>query len=131
MLVATGLQVLGPLLIAYGINTALPLAVEQMQWMPAIGVTVVYLVTGAAGAGLMGWFVVLSARLTQTILFDLRTRIFRHTQRLSLEFHERYTSGRLIARLTSDLDTLNDLLARGVVRVISDATQRQWERRQR
>ncbi|NLA09575.1 MAG: ABC transporter ATP-binding protein, partial [Microbacteriaceae bacterium] len=49
IVVATGLQVLGPLLIAYGINTALPLAVEQMQWMPAIGVTVVYLVTGAAG----------------------------------------------------------------------------------
>jgi ATP-binding cassette subfamily B protein len=121
IVVATGLQVLGPLLIAYGINTALPLAVEQMQWMPAIGVTVVYLVTGAAGAGLMGWFVVLSARLTQTILFDLRTRIFRHTQRLSLEFHEKYTSGRIISRQTSDLESIRELLDGGLNQLVQGA----------
>ena len=121
IVVSTGLRVLGPLLIAYGINTALPLAVDEMQWMPAIGVTVIYLITGAAGAGLMGWFVVLSARLTQTILIDLRTRIFRHTQRLSLEFHESYTSGRIISRQTSDLESIRELLDGGLNQLVQGA----------
>ena len=48
------------------------------------------------------------------MLLDLRIRVFRHTQRLSLEFHEKYTSGRIIARQTSDLDALRELLDSGV-----------------
>lgn len=121
IVVSTGLRVLGPLLIAYGIDTALPLAINEMQWMPAIGVTVIYLITGVAGAGLIGWFVVLSARLTQTILIDLRTRIFRHTQRLSLEFHESYTSGRIISRQTSDLESIRELLDGGLNQLVQGA----------
>ena len=48
------------------------------------------------------------------MLLDLRVRVFRHTQRLSLEFHEKYTSGRIIARQTSDLEALRELLDSGV-----------------
>jgi ATP-binding cassette, subfamily B, bacterial len=118
ILASTGLRVLGPALIAYGINTALPLAVSNAQWMPAIGVAVVYVVTGVAGAALIGWFVVLSARLTQAVLMDLRTQIFRHTQRLSLEFHETYTSGRIISRQTSDLESIRELLDGGLNQLV-------------
>ena len=48
------------------------------------------------------------------MLLDLRRRVFRHGQRLSLDFHESYTSGRLISRLTSDVDSLHDLLEKGL-----------------
>ncbi len=48
------------------------------------------------------------------MLLDLRVRVFRHTQRLSLEFHEKYTSGRIIARQTSDLEALRELLDSGI-----------------
>ena len=48
------------------------------------------------------------------MLLDLRRRVFAHGQRLSLDFHERYTSGRFISRLTSDVDALNDLLEKGL-----------------
>ena len=48
------------------------------------------------------------------MLLDLRRRVFRHTQRLSLEFHEKYTSGRIISRQTSDVDALRELLDGGV-----------------
>ena len=48
------------------------------------------------------------------MLLDLRVRVFRQTQRLSLEFHEKYTSGRIIARQTSDLEALRELLDSGV-----------------
>ena len=57
---------------------------------------------------------VLSARISQAVLLDLRKRVFLHTQRLSLEFHESYTSGRIISRQTSDLDSIRELLDGGV-----------------
>ena len=121
IVLSTAFRVVGPALIAYGINTALPIAIDELNWMPAFGVTALYLITGVAGAGLIGWFVVLSARLTQAILTDLRTRIFRHTQRLSLEFHESYTSGRIISRQTSDLESIRELLDGGLNQLVQGA----------
>jgi ATP-binding cassette subfamily B protein len=61
---------------------------------------------------------VLTARISQAILLDLRKRVFLHTQRLSLEFHESYTSGRIIARQTSDLDSIKELLNEGINQLI-------------
>src|SRR5690606_7886594 len=46
-------------------------------------------------------------------------RIFLHTQRLSLEFHESYTSGRIISRQTSDLDSIRELLDGGLNELVS------------
>ena len=91
LVISTALRVAGPALIAYGINTALPAVIDDMNWMPTILVVGVYLITGTGGAALIGWYVVVAARLTQAIMLDLRKRIFLHTQRLSLEFHESYT----------------------------------------
>ncbi|MCR2810493.1 MULTISPECIES: ABC transporter ATP-binding protein [unclassified Microbacterium] len=119
LIVSTALRVAGPALIAYGLNTALPAVIDRMDWMPTIGVVVVYLITALGGAGLIGWYVVVTARLTQAIMFDLRKRIFLHTQRLSLEFHESYTSGRIISRQTSDLDTIRELLDGGLNELVS------------
>ncbi|HWR48636.1 MAG TPA: ABC transporter ATP-binding protein [Pseudonocardiaceae bacterium] len=48
------------------------------------------------------------------MLLDLRERVFGQIQRLSLAFHERYTSGRVISRLTSDLDSLQEMLDEGL-----------------
>jgi ATP-binding cassette, subfamily B, bacterial len=59
-------------------------------------------------------FLLQSGRMGQDVLFDLRTRLFAHFQRLSLAFHERYTSGRVISRLTSDVEALDELLATGM-----------------
>lgn len=119
LIVSTALRVAGPALIAYGINAALPAVVDQMNWMPTIGVVAVYVLTAIGGAGLIGWYVVVAARLTQAIMLDLRKRIFLHTQRLSLEFHESYTSGRIISRQTSDLDTIRELLDGGLNELVS------------
>lgn len=119
LVVSTAFRVAGPALIAFGIDNALPAAVERMDWLPTIGVVAVYLVTGIAGAGLIGWYVVVAARLTQAIMLDLRKRIFLHTQRLSLEFHESYTSGRIISRQTSDLDSIRELLDGGLNELVS------------
>ncbi|WP_296196655.1 ABC transporter ATP-binding protein [uncultured Microbacterium sp.] len=118
LVVSTGLRVLGPAIIAYGINTALPAITSAGDGMPLLWATVLYIVSGVAGAALIGWFVVLSAKLTQAVLMDLRTRIFHHTQRLSLEFHESYTSGRIISRQTSDLESIRELLDGGLNQLV-------------
>jgi len=64
-------------------------------------------------------FLRVSGRVGADILFDLRRALFAHVQGLSLSFYERYTSGRIISRLTSDIDALNELLATGLTSVIT------------
>jgi ATP-binding cassette subfamily B protein len=113
VVVSTAAQVAGPALIALGINQGLPAALDG-DFLP-LGVAVVaYLATGIVGAVLIAWYTMLSARVSQAILFDLRRRVFLHAQRLSLEFHESYTSGRIIARQTSDLESIRELLDSGL-----------------
>ncbi|MCU1415667.1 MAG: transporter ATP-binding protein [Microbacteriaceae bacterium] len=117
VVVSTVLQVVGPALIAFGIDTGLP-RLEKHDWGP-LGLAVAgYLAAGIAGAVLISWYTVLTARISQAILIDLRKRVFLHTQRLSLEFHESYTSGRIIARQTSDLDSIRELLDEGINQLI-------------
>lgn len=118
VVVSTAAQVAGPALIAFGIDRGLP-ALLDGDVVPLVAVVAVYLVVGVVGAGLIGWYSVLTARVSQAILLDLRKRVFRHTQRLSLEFHERYTSGRIIARQTSDLDAIRELLDSGLNQLVS------------
>ena len=119
LVVSTALRVAGPALIAYGIDRALPEVLENNDWMPTILVVGVYLIAAIGGAVLIGWYVVVAARLTQAVMIDLRKRIFLHTQRLSLEFHESYTSGRIISRQTSDLDSIRELLDGGLNELVS------------
>ena len=56
----------------------------------------------------------------QRIMFDLRMEIYRHLQRLDLRFYDRSPVGRLMTRVTSDVDTLNELFTSGVVTVFRD-----------
>ena len=112
------LRVSGPWLIAKTIDDALPAAqagdLNPLYW------TVGGYVTTAVLAGLtIAYFLRFSARVSQDIMFGLRKRLFRHTQRLSVEFHETYTSGRVIARQTSDLDSIKELLDSGGSEMIS------------
>ncbi|MBI3226502.1 MAG: ABC transporter ATP-binding protein [Mycolicibacterium cosmeticum] len=54
-----------------------------------------------------------SGRIGQQVLLELRRRLFRHFQRLDVAFHDRYTSGRVVARSTNDIDAIQDMLATG------------------
>jgi ATP-binding cassette subfamily B protein len=117
VVVSTAAQVAGPAIIAFGIDNGLPALLKQ-DWFPLAAAGVAYLVTGVIGAVLIAWYTVLSARISQAILLDLRKRVFLHTQKLSLEFHESYTSGRIISRQTSDLDSIRELLDSGINQLV-------------
>ncbi|OLF17739.1 ABC transporter ATP-binding protein [Actinophytocola xanthii] len=103
----------GPLMIAITIDTGIPNAIDGdtavLAW--CVGG---YLAAGLGGAALRFAFLKVSGRFGQDVLLDLRQRVFGHAQRLSLSFHEDYTSGKVISRLTSDIDSLHDLLEDGL-----------------
>ncbi|MGQ4365416.1 ABC transporter ATP-binding protein [Streptomyces sp. SAS_272] len=108
----------GPLLVAYAIDRAVP-ALRADDHGPLVAVGAGYLLCAVASGGLQYAFLLASARVNQDVLLDLRGRIFRHAQALSLDFHERYTSGRLISRSTSDVEALRELLNEGLQELVT------------
>ncbi|MCT9142543.1 ABC transporter ATP-binding protein [Streptomyces violarus] len=108
----------GPLLVAYAIDRAVP-AFRAGDHGPLIAVGAGYLGCALAAGGLQYAFVSAAARVSQDVLLDLRGRIFRHAQALSVDFHERYTSGRLISRSTADVESLRELLDEGLQELVT------------
>jgi ABC-type multidrug transport system fused ATPase/permease subunit len=103
----------GPYLVMLGIDRAVP-PLRDGHAGPLVAVAVAFLTaTAAEYAGRRG-FLTLSARVGQAALLDLRQRVYRHFLRLSVGFHERYTSGRVVARLTSDMDSIAELVDGGI-----------------
>jgi ATP-binding cassette subfamily B protein len=117
VLFSTAMRVAGPALIALGIDWALPRAIEGQLgslWLVVTG----YLSAALLSAVLVYYFLMITAKVSQKMLFALRNRMFVHTQKLSVEFHERYTAGRVIARQTSDLESIKELLAGGMGQLV-------------
>jgi ATP-binding cassette subfamily B multidrug efflux pump len=56
----------------------------------------------------------------QRIMFDMRTEIYRYLQRLDLRFYDRNPVGRLMTRVTTDVDVINDMFTSGVVSIFGD-----------
>ncbi|MFF9493558.1 ABC transporter ATP-binding protein [Streptomyces flaveolus] len=108
----------GPLLVAYAIDRAVP-ALRDHDHGPLIAVGAGYLLCSLTAGALQYAFIAASARVNQDVLLDLRGRIFRHAQALSVDFHERYTSGRLISRSTTDVESLRELLSEGLQELIT------------
>ncbi|MCL6291916.1 ABC transporter ATP-binding protein [Streptomyces sp. 43Y-GA-1] len=117
LLVQQGAMQAGPLLVAYAIDSGVP-AFRDHDYGPLIAVAVGYALC-SVGAGVLQYgFIRAAARINQDVLLDLRGRIFRHAQALSVDFHERYTSGRLISRSTTDVESLRELLSEGLQELI-------------
>ncbi|MEU2926651.1 ABC transporter ATP-binding protein [Streptomyces sp. NPDC007251] len=108
----------GPLLVAYAIDNAVP-AFRDHRHGPLIAVAAGYLLCALLSGTLQFAFIGASARVSQDVLLDLRGRIFRHAQALSIDFHERYTSGRLISRSTTDVESLRELLDDGLQELVT------------
>jgi ATP-binding cassette subfamily B multidrug efflux pump len=85
------------------------------------------LLTGLYLATLLADFVVeyggtlLTSYIGQRVMYDLRMQIFGHLQRLSISYFDHNPVGRLMTRVTSDVETLNELFSSGVVTIFGDA----------
>jgi ATP-binding cassette subfamily B protein len=120
VVVSTIAQVAGPALIATAVDSTLP-SLRKGDWAPLSLVGALYVVAAVTAGVCIAGYIRYAARVSQGVLLDLRRRVFRQTQRLSLEFHEQYTSGRIISRQTSDLESLRDLLDSGLTSIVSGA----------
>jgi ATP-binding cassette, subfamily B, bacterial len=113
VVVENGARLAVPYLVHLGIDNGIPpiLAGEGASTLITVVITVF------AMALLQAWarqvFLLRSGKLGQTILLGLRRRVFDHFQRLSPSFHDKYTSGRVISRLTSDVGVIDEMLANG------------------
>jgi ATP-binding cassette subfamily B protein len=56
----------------------------------------------------------------QKVMFDLRSQIFRHLQRMHIGFYDKNPVGRLVTRVTTDVDALNEMFTAGVVSIVED-----------
>jgi ABC-type multidrug transport system fused ATPase/permease subunit len=110
----------GPYLVKYGIDSGIPPLLKGGSgrlWPLLVAVSGIMVAAGLQ-AVTFNSFQVRTGQIGQDLLFDLRTRLFDHAQRLSVAFHERYTSGRVISRLTSDMDAISDLFEEGLQALI-------------
>lgn len=116
LVVLAGIQALQPYLVKVAIDRHI--AVGDAGGL--LGVAALYfglLVLDLALGFLQTW---LTAWIGQQAMHDLRERLFDHLQRLPVPFFDRQAMGRLVTRVTSDVEVLNDLFSSGVVAVLSD-----------
>ncbi|WP_243704626.1 ABC transporter ATP-binding protein [Micromonospora sp. KC723] len=103
----------GPYLVMLGIDRAVaPLRAGDPG--PLAAVAGAFAVAAGTEYAARRGFLTLSARIGQAVLLDLRQRVYGHFLRLCVGFHERYTSGRVVSRLTSDLDSIAELVDGGI-----------------
>ena len=110
------LQLAGPLLTRTVIDDALPAGdVGLVAWATAI-----YALSLVASFACAYGETLLTSLLGQRVMHDLRMEIFAHLQRLPVSFFDRAAVGRLVTRVTSDVEALNELFTAGVVAGLGD-----------
>ncbi|HEX7940914.1 MAG TPA: ABC transporter ATP-binding protein [Gemmatimonadaceae bacterium] len=110
------LQLVGPIMTQRVIDVALPRRDAALAWQLAL----LYGSSLIAAFGCSYGETVLTALLGQRVMRDLRHQLFDHVQRLSIGFYDRTPVGRLVTRVTSDVESLNELFTAGVVAGLGD-----------
>jgi ATP-binding cassette subfamily B protein len=111
LMAQTGTILAGPALVRYGIDSGL-----RESDAGALNLAVVaYLVLAFVGLVLARTVIRLVARIGEAFLRDLRERLFAHLMRLSLDYYEKEKTGRVVARMTTDVDSLQELISQGLV----------------
>ena len=116
LMVEGALQLVGPLLTRRVIDVAIPARDNGEIVRAALFFAATLLAQFACSYG----ETVLTARLGQRIMHDLRTTLFAHLQRLPITYFDRNPVGRLVTRVTSDVESLNELFTSGVVAGLGD-----------
>lgn len=116
LLVAALAQVALPFLTQYGIDNYIKAKDAHGLGLVALAYLGVMLLMLAATYGQT----YITMWLGQRVQFDIRMELFRHLQRLHLQYYDRNPVGRLLTRVTNDVNVLNDMFSSGVVTIIGD-----------
>ncbi len=94
-----------------------------LSYKPLVGIAEI----AALGVGLLTFSFLLEYLQTyfmqwtgQMVMFDLRSQIFRHLQRMHIGFYDKNPVGRLVTRVTSDVDALNEMFTSGMISIFED-----------
>lgn len=113
VLLVSGSSAIAPILIARVLDSSIE-PLKQGDASPLQTLLVLF-VAATAVTAIFSWVnVAYTVRVSLGVVVYLRKRVFRHAQSLSVSFHERYTSGKVISRLTSDIDTVRSFLDSGI-----------------
>lgn len=113
VLLVSGSSAVAPILIARVLDSSIE-PLKQGDASPLLTLLAFFVVATAVTA-IFSWVnVAYTVRVSLGVVVYLRKRVFRHAQSLSVSFHERYTSGKVISRLTSDIDTVRSFLDSGI-----------------
>ena len=118
VLVAAVAAAAQPVLIARVLDTAIA-PVTHGDTGPLLTLLAVFAVSVLVNAGATWANVAYTVRVSLGVLLHLRTRVFKHSQALSVSFHESYTSGRVISRLTNDVETIATFLGSGLSQLVT------------
>src|SRR5882672_9612715 len=99
------------------LNKAIP---ETAAWRGIGWLSLIFLLVLAADFLVQYLQIRIMQRVGQKTMYDMRKGIFAHLQRLPMTYFDRNPVGRLVTRVTTDVDALNDLFAAGVVTMIND-----------
>ena len=110
------LQLVGPWLTKVVIDQAIPAGDTGLVTQAAL----LFLLSLGVQFGVQYGETILTATLGQRVMHDLRREIFARLQRLPVPFFDRNPVGRLVTRVTSDVEALNELFTAGVVAVLGD-----------
>jgi ATP-binding cassette subfamily B protein len=106
----------GPALVGYGIDQGLPSKSHPHGDVHALNTAVIAYLAVAIIALVLGWLaIILVARIGEGFMQWMRNQLFGHVMGLSLEYFETEKTGRIVARMTSDFDALQDLISQGLV----------------
>lgn len=108
---------LGPLLVSYGIDSGVEAGDLQVLWVTSAA----FLVVALADWLLTFLYTLVTGRTAERLLYALRIRIFSHLQRLALDFYDRELGGRVMTRMTTDVESLSTLLQQGLINAIVSA----------
>ena len=103
----------GPWLVGIGVDRV-PQLTRSHDLAPMLGIIAAFAVAVLTQAVATRAFIAAMGRLGGMVVLELRRRLFAHFQRLPVAFHERYTSGRVISRQVSDIDSISDLFDEGL-----------------
>jgi ATP-binding cassette, subfamily B, multidrug efflux pump len=116
LLAGAGLALVGPALTQRALDVAIPK--HDLGLLATLAA--IYLVALILDFAVEYGQTLLTAYIGQRVMYDLRMQIFDHLQRLSISFFDKNPVGRLMTRVTSDVETLNELFSSGVVTVFGD-----------
>ncbi|MGZ8765364.1 MAG: ABC transporter ATP-binding protein, partial [Acidimicrobiia bacterium] len=111
----------GPFLLSIGIDKGIDPSLNPDPNIAVLNTVAAIYLAAALLSWVLGRMVIQKvARIGETFLRDLRSRVFRHLLRLGLDFFEREKTGKLVSRMTADIDALQDLVSQGLVAFVQN-----------